>query len=103
MIFLAFLAMVYLNPHVSISGILCISAYFRHESTFRSSLVLTVLTKVSLCSNAGHTFSCGVTLAKLAAVTVDEQGNETFDTSGALDRLRKVSRYVIFVNRQLYF
>jgi len=31
-----------------------------------------------------------VTLAKLAAVTMDEEGNETFDTSGALDRLRKV-------------
>ncbi|XP_073302377.1 uncharacterized protein [Primulina huaijiensis] len=40
-------------------------------------------------SNAGHPFSCGVTLAKLAAVTMDEQGNETFDTSGALDKLRK--------------
>lgn len=42
-------------------------------------------------SNPGHPFSCGVTLAKLAAVTMDEQGNETFDTSGALDKLRKVS------------
>ncbi|KAF3677911.1 hypothetical protein FXO37_04600 [Capsicum annuum] len=41
-------------------------------------------------SNPGHPFSCGVTLAKLAAVTMDEQGNETFDTSGALDKLRKV-------------
>ncbi|PHT71568.1 hypothetical protein T459_22353 [Capsicum annuum] len=40
-------------------------------------------------SNPGHPFSCGVTLAKLAAVTTDEQGNETFDTSGALDKLRK--------------
>jgi vacuolar protein sorting-associated protein 13A/C len=43
-----------------------------------------------VCSNPGHPFSSGVTLAKLAAVTMDEQGNETFDTSGALDRLRKV-------------
>ncbi|XP_027330645.1 uncharacterized protein LOC113846496 isoform X2 [Abrus precatorius] len=42
-------------------------------------------------SNPGHPFSSGVTLAKLAAVTMDEHGNETFDTSGALDRLRKVS------------
>lgn len=42
-------------------------------------------------SNPGHPFSCGVTLAKLAAVTMDEVGNETFDTSGALDKLRKVS------------
>ncbi|KAE9602547.1 putative vacuolar protein sorting-associated protein [Lupinus albus] len=40
-------------------------------------------------SNPGHPFSSGVTLAKLAAVTMDEQGNETFDASGALDRLRK--------------
>ncbi|XP_047337153.1 uncharacterized protein LOC124940662 [Impatiens glandulifera] len=40
-------------------------------------------------SNPGHPFACGITLAKLAAVTMDEQGNETFDTSGALDRLRK--------------
>lgn len=42
------------------------------------------------CSNPGHPFSSGFTLAKLAAVTMDEQGNETFDTSGALDKLRKV-------------
>ncbi|CAL1397515.1 unnamed protein product [Linum trigynum] len=40
-------------------------------------------------SNPGHPFSCGVTLAKLAAVTTDEEGNETFDASGALDKLRK--------------
>ncbi|TYG99647.1 hypothetical protein ES288_A10G211900v1 [Gossypium darwinii] len=46
-------------------------------------------------SNPGHPFASGVTLAKLAAVTMDEQGNETFDTSGALDKLRKVS-YVLF-------
>ncbi|KAG8375129.1 hypothetical protein BUALT_Bualt10G0068200 [Buddleja alternifolia] len=30
-----------------------------------------------------------MTLAKHAAVTMDEQGNETFDMSGALDKLRK--------------
>ena len=46
---------------------------------------------VSVGSNYGHPFACGVTLAKLAAVTMDEQGNETFDTSGALDKLRKVN------------
>ncbi|KAJ6768458.1 TETRATRICOPEPTIDE REPEAT (TPR)-CONTAINING PROTEIN-RELATED [Salix koriyanagi] len=40
-------------------------------------------------SNPGHPFSCGVTLAKLAAVTTDEKGIETFDASGALDRLQK--------------
>lgn len=43
-----------------------------------------------ICSNPGYPFCTGVTLAKLAAVTMDEQGNETFDTSGALDKLRKV-------------
>lgn len=42
-------------------------------------------------SNPGHPFCSGATLAKLAAVTMDEEGNETFDTSGALDKLRKVS------------
>lgn len=42
-------------------------------------------------SNPGHPFSSGATLAKLAAVTMDEEGKETFDTSGALDKLRKVS------------
>lgn len=46
-------------------------------------------------SNPGNPFSCGVTLAKLAAVTMDEQGNETFDTSGALDKLRKVCSMVV--------
>ncbi|PRQ39555.1 putative vacuolar protein sorting-associated protein [Rosa chinensis] len=40
-------------------------------------------------SNPGHPFCSGATLAKLAAVTMDEEGNETFDTSGALDKLRK--------------
>ncbi|PKA57778.1 hypothetical protein AXF42_Ash015155 [Apostasia shenzhenica] len=40
-------------------------------------------------SNPGHPFCSGITLSKLAAVTTDEEGNETFDTSGALDKLRK--------------
>lgn len=48
-------------------------------------------------SNPGHPFTSGVTLAKLAAVTIDEQGNETFDTSGALDKLRKVSLFSLLV------
>ncbi|AAF79523.1 F21D18.20 [Arabidopsis thaliana] len=42
-------------------------------------------------SNPGHPFAAGITLAKLAAVTMDEEGNETFDTSGALDKLRSSS------------
>lgn len=45
---------------------------------------------VSSFSNAGHPFASGFTLSKLAAVTVDEDGNETFDAGVALDKLRKV-------------
>lgn len=44
-------------------------------------------------SNPGHPFCTGFTLLKLAAVTMDQEGNETFDTSGALDKLRKVCSY----------
>ncbi|KAJ7520814.1 hypothetical protein O6H91_19G024000 [Diphasiastrum complanatum] len=40
-------------------------------------------------SNPNHPFCSGITLGKLAAVTIDEKGMETFVTSGALDRLRK--------------
>ncbi|GMH29787.1 hypothetical protein Nepgr_031630 [Nepenthes gracilis] len=40
-------------------------------------------------SNPGHPFSAGVTLEKLSAVTVDDNGNETFATGGALDRIQK--------------
>lgn len=40
-------------------------------------------------SHTGHPFSIGVTLAELAAFTIDDEGKETFVTSGALDRLRK--------------
>ncbi|KAK1425948.1 hypothetical protein QVD17_14615 [Tagetes erecta] len=40
-------------------------------------------------SNPGHPFAVGITLAQLAAFTVDDKGNETFDTTGALDKLRK--------------
>ena len=46
---------------------------------------------VTFYSNPGRPFCSGVTLAKIAAVTIDEQGNKTFDTSGALDKLLKVS------------
>lgn len=53
-------------------------------------------TMTHYCSNPGYPFSTGITLAKLAAVTMDDQGNETFDTSGALDKLRKVNILFIF-------
>lgn len=59
---------------------------------FRPILIsMALLKKLAFCSNPGNPFSMGVTLAKLAAVTMDEQENETFDTSGALDKLRKVN------------
>ncbi|KAH9684016.1 C2 domain-containing protein [Citrus sinensis] len=71
------------------------------ESSWLGSLIATIIgnLKISISnvhiryedsvSNSGHPFASGVTLAKLAAVTTDEQGNEIFDTSGAVDKLRK--------------
>ncbi|CAH2036004.1 unnamed protein product [Thlaspi arvense] len=52
-------------------------------------------------SNPGHPFAAGITLAKLAAVTMDEEGNETFDTSGALDKLRKANTSSLSQSLQL--
>ncbi|XP_058190168.1 uncharacterized protein LOC131307586 isoform X5 [Rhododendron vialii] len=40
-------------------------------------------------SNPGHPFSAGVTLERLSAVTVDDNGKETFVTGGALERIQK--------------
>ncbi|OVA12725.1 Pleckstrin homology domain [Macleaya cordata] len=40
-------------------------------------------------SNPGHPFAAGVTLARLSAVTVDDDGRETFVTGGALQRIQK--------------
>ncbi|XP_008465914.2 uncharacterized protein LOC103503494 isoform X1 [Cucumis melo] len=40
-------------------------------------------------SNPGHPFAAGVSLEKLSAVTVDDDGKETFITGGALDRIQK--------------
>nr|AFN89138.1 vacuolar protein sorting 13 [Mesembryanthemum crystallinum] len=40
-------------------------------------------------SNIGHPFAVGVTLNKLSAFTVDDNGNETFATGGALDHIQK--------------
>ncbi len=45
------------------------------------------------CSNPGHPFAVGMTLAKLAAVTVDDDGKETFVTGGSLDRIQKVRKF----------
>ncbi|KAK4786568.1 hypothetical protein SAY86_010401 [Trapa natans] len=40
-------------------------------------------------SNPGHPFAAGVTLEKLTAVTVDDNGMETFVTGGALEHIQK--------------
>ncbi|WZZ79291.1 hypothetical protein YC2023_099863 [Brassica napus] len=40
-------------------------------------------------SNPGHPFSAGFTLEKLLAVTVDENGKETFITGGTLASIQK--------------
>ncbi|XP_050223282.1 uncharacterized protein LOC126673249 [Mercurialis annua] len=40
-------------------------------------------------SNPGHPFATGLTLGKLSAVTVDDNGMETFVTGGTLDRIQK--------------
>ncbi|PKU77218.1 hypothetical protein MA16_Dca013254 [Dendrobium catenatum] len=52
--------------------------------------------------NPGHPFCSGITLSKLSAVTTDEQGNETFDTSGALDKLRKFDFKPTWLNQFNY-
>lgn len=41
-------------------------------------------------SNVGHPFAAGVMLDRLSAFTVDDNGNETFVTGGALDSIQKV-------------
>ncbi|CAK9173346.1 unnamed protein product [Ilex paraguariensis] len=40
-------------------------------------------------SNPGHPFAAGVTLERLSAVTVDDNGNETFVTGSALEHIQK--------------
>ncbi|EEF45057.1 vacuolar protein sorting-associated protein, putative [Ricinus communis] len=40
-------------------------------------------------SNPGHPFATGITLGKLSAITVDDNGMETFVTGGTLDRIQK--------------
>ncbi|KAL6543920.1 hypothetical protein OROGR_010417 [Orobanche gracilis] len=40
-------------------------------------------------SNPGHPFAAGVTLDKLSAFTVDDNGEETFKAGGALERIQK--------------
>eukprot|EP01018_Ginkgo_biloba_P007485 Gb_23775 [translate_table: standard] len=40
-------------------------------------------------SNPGHPFAAGMTLEKLASVTIDDNGIETFITGGALEHIQK--------------
>ncbi|KAK8950501.1 hypothetical protein KSP40_PGU008211 [Platanthera guangdongensis] len=40
-------------------------------------------------SNPGHPFAAGLTLSRLSAVTIDDSGNETFATGGALEHIQK--------------
>lgn len=49
---------------------------------------------VLFSSNPGHPFAAGVTLEKLLAVTIDDDGKEAFATGGALDRIQKVPSFV---------
>lgn len=64
-------------------------------------LLILVLTFIFSYSDHECPFSLGVTLAKLAAVTTDETGKETFDTSGVLDKLRKVQYQPLVININL--
>ncbi|XP_057978559.1 uncharacterized protein LOC131164992 isoform X2 [Malania oleifera] len=55
-------------------------------------------------SNPGHPFAAGVTLEKLSAVTVDDNGKETFITSGALDCIQKcveLERLAIYLDSDI--
>lgn len=74
-------------------GILWLMILFAINYLLYLSFCVFSWTTTCFLSNVGHPFSSGITLAKLAAVTMDEQGNEIFDTSGALDKLRKVSTF----------
>lgn len=71
------------------------------NTSWLGSLICTVIANLKLSitnihiryedevSNAGHPFAAGLTLAKLAAVAVDEDGKETFVTGGAFGRIPK--------------
>ncbi|KAI3453469.1 hypothetical protein Pfo_010132 [Paulownia fortunei] len=55
-------------------------------------------------SNPGHPFAAGVTLDKLSAFTVDDKGEETFITGGALERIQKsveLERMAIYLDSDL--
>ncbi|KAL6008541.1 hypothetical protein ACLOJK_034054 [Asimina triloba] len=55
----------------------------------RQQLKTEVGLSLPICSNPGHPFAAGITLAKLSAVTVDDSGKETFIMGGALERIHK--------------
>ncbi|KAL3817950.1 hypothetical protein ACJIZ3_003855 [Penstemon smallii] len=55
-------------------------------------------------SNPGHPFAAGVTLDRLSAFTVDDNGKETFVTGGALERLQKsveLDRMAIYLDSDI--
>ncbi|KAK8960165.1 hypothetical protein KSP40_PGU014941 [Platanthera guangdongensis] len=59
----------------------------------------------SRASSKGHPFCSGVTLSKLVFSTIDEQDNETFDASGALDKLHEMasSKNMLFKEKTTMF
>ncbi|PIN17888.1 hypothetical protein CDL12_09445 [Handroanthus impetiginosus] len=55
-------------------------------------------------SNPGHPFAAGVTLDRLSAFTVDDKGEETFITGGALERIQKsveLERIAIYLDSDI--
>lgn len=60
------------------------------KSCYLLSLICVGTLHFLFSSNPGHPFAAGITLEKLSAVTVDDNGKETFVTGGALDRIQKV-------------
>lgn len=50
-----------------------------------------LLMQLFVCSSSpGHPFAAGLTLDRLSAFTVDDKGQETFLTGGALEQIQKV-------------
>eukprot|EP00897_Mesotaenium_endlicherianum_P006912 jgi/Mesen1/6249/ME000323S05384 len=79
-----------------------------NSETWISALISTIIGNLQLSitnvhiryedsqSHPGHPLAAGVILEKLEAMTVDEQGRETFVTSGALDRAVNLHRLAVY-------
>ncbi|KAH9610754.1 hypothetical protein KSS87_017342 [Heliosperma pusillum] len=75
--------------------------FIRRNQSWLGSLISTIIGNLKLSisnihiryedseSNPDHPFAAGVTLEKLSAFTVDDNGNETFVTGGALNHIQK--------------